>query len=744
METVNRFRPMPGLLLIFEGHSLVLANRSGFIDAGIEGFYHRKTRFLSKFSIAVDRKKPKCVSANEVDSYSAIAYYLAPSPAGRSAGPEPDNTGSDGGEIVEKAIEIQINRFVASGLHHDMYVTNHAMAEAKVVLSWEVAADFADMAEADSGKRRQTAPVERHWLPSDVGGTLAFRYRHPELGHGTEIRFSGSGQFSQQDGAVACTLSLPPHVPVNLNVDVVPIFCGARVEPRAERRSFGLPPAQPGGQGRVTVTTSDPVVQRVWNRAVSDLASLPLLEGEGFERLTPAAGVPKYVALFGRDVLVTSWQGSLVSPEMLRGTLQTMAKWQGRTYDDRFDEEPGKHLHQHQLSPLSLLEKEPFRHYYGDYSAPGLFLVGLAWDLAVTGDRDFFLSMRDPILRTLDWMDRDGDKDGDGFYEYQTRAGAWGEKNQGWKDSEQAVLYENGRMVDDPVALVEIQGCYYAAKHLIGLAFASVGERERGAALLQEAEALKRRFNEVFWIPEQRYFGLALDPGKALVKTIAADAGQCLAYGIVADDRAADVAARLMAPDLFSGWGIRTLSSEHPGFNPFAYHLGSVWPSANSLIAFGLKRHGFNARLHQLAKSLFDASQLFSLDRFPEVFGGQSRDARHPHPGIYPDANWPQAWSAGAVVLLLQSMLGLLPMAPLGTLIVDPDLPPWLPDVTVENIRVGAAQASLRFRRDASGATHHEIIDGSGSLKIHRPAPAERREIGRDRFAAIMRDVLRV
>ncbi|MBV8591365.1 MAG: hypothetical protein JO212_15130 [Acetobacteraceae bacterium] len=239
-------------------------------------------------------------------------------------------------------------------------------------------------------------------------------------------------------------------------------------------------------------------------------------------------------------------------------------------------------------------------------------------------------------------------------------------------------------------------------------------------------------------MPEHGYFGLALDPEKKLVQTITASPGQCLAYGIVDEDKAAAVVDRLMQPDLFSGWGLRTLSNRHPAYNPFAYHLGSVWPMANAIIGFGLKRYGFTRQLHKLAKSIFDASELFEFDRLPEAIGGHTRDDAHPHPGIYPDACSPQAWSASAVVSLVHSMLGLLPVAPRNTLIVDPDLPEWLPELSLANIRVGAAQVSLRFRRDGLGYTHHEIIRQQGELRVHRPALGDS---GTDRFAHYVRDV---
>src|SRR6185437_2285881 len=475
------------------------------------------------------------------------------------------------------------------------------------------------------------------------------------------------------------------------------------------------------------------------DRAAADLASLHLLEGEGPERFTPAAGIPNYIGLFGRDTLMASWQSALLNPATLRGTLRLVARLNAEQRDDRYDAQPGKVVHQRQFGPLATLGLTPFLHYYGDYSAPGLFLLGIATDFAHTGDRDFFLGMRDKALATLEWMDRDGDIDGDGFYEYRTLAGDAGIKNQGWKDSGQAILHEDGRMVPDPIAVCEIQGLYYAAKQAMALAFAGIGEHATAAELVSQAEALKQRFNDRFWLPEQRFLALALDPDKRAVASIASNAGTALAYGIVDDDKAAAVAERLMAPDMFSGWGIRTLSSGHPAYHPLAYHLGTVWPFANAVTGHGLKRYGFDAALHRLAKGLFDASEVFHLGRLPEVFGGHARDRRHPHPGIYPGACTPQAWSASAVIFLVHAMLGITPLAQAGTLIVDPALPDWLPEVTLEGIRVGPARVDLRFRRDASGGTDHEILVLSGELRVWRPAA--RPAATGDRVAAAISEV---
>lgn len=544
MKYLNRLRPRPSQLILHRGHSLVISDLAGLIHSGSQGFYFRQTRFLSKMGFTLDGSNPQGVCAVTVTNCSSVAYFLAPTPAGKRADPEPEDEGS-AGEVVRKGIEIQVNRFLGDGLYHDVFFTNHALAPAALTLCWDLDGDFADRSEAEEGKREQDAPVERSWRSCGSTAVLELCYGHPKLNHATEIRFSGTGGLVEQGGQISCLLHLAPQQLTCLNIDVLPIFCGEPVARGRCGREFENGGGNPADDDALRLDASNAAVQRAWDRAVSDLASLALFEGNDEQRLTPAGGVPDYIALFGRDTLVTGFQASFWAPAMLRGTLSLISSWNARKYDERFDAEPGRVIHQRQLSPLSLLEKKPFLHYYGDYSAPGLFLIDAAWHLALTGDKEFFLSLRDKILATLEWMDRDGDRDHDGFYEYATRAGSWGEKNQGWKDSNDAILYQDGRMVEDPIALVEIQGCYYAAKQLLSLAFALIGDNRRAEDLSGQAQQLKRRFNQVFWMPEQQYFALALDPAKKPVETIAADPGQCLAYGIVDDDKAAAVRRQL-------------------------------------------------------------------------------------------------------------------------------------------------------------------------------------------------------
>jgi glycogen debranching enzyme len=370
-----------------------------------------------------------------------------------------------------------------------------------------------------------------------------------------------------------------------------------------------------------------------------------------------------------------------------------------------------------------------------------LFLLGVALDLAVTGDLTFFHSMRGDVQRVLDWMDNDADRDGDGFYEYETRAGKGGLKNQGWKDSGDAILHADGSMVENPIAVCEVQALYYAAKLAIAHAFAHDGDHAVAAKLLEQAARLKRQFNERFWMSEDRYFALALGPEKRQVRSIASNPGSCLAYGIIDDDKAGSVIERLMAPDMFSGWGIRTLSAAHPAYNPFSYHLGSVWPFANANTAFGLKRYGAIDACHRVAEAMFEATQLFAHDRLPEVFGGNPRDDVHPHPGLYPGGCAPQAWSASAIISFVSTLLGIVPLAPLNTLIIAPTLPAWLPDIALENIRVGDARISLRFHRESTGHTQCEVTARTGNVRLHRP-PAEDQSGVCDRLPWMFRQAL--
>ena len=714
-------------------------NRQGLIEASRDGYYFHQTRFLSGFAISCAGRAVKPVSCASVEPHVTVAYYLTPTPAGRAAAP-PGEDDPSGGEIVAKGLEIQINTFVGGGLHQDVFVTNHGLARTDLALDLDFAADFADRQEVMTGGRRRTGEVERRFVFTSPGrGVLTLTYAHPRLPHATRIAVAVAlaGVVADQEGGVRVSLGLDPQASATFWVDVAPVFLGKPSAPW-----FG-----PNGRPTESFTSvlgrrkwlsdvceleaSNPRVQAAWARAATDLYSLQRLEGDGDEIFTPIAGVPKYVGLFGRDSLVAGIQSVMLNRSTLNGALRAVGSWTATAVDDRYDAEPGKVLHQRQLGPLALLGETAFQHYYGDYSAPAYFLIGAALHFAESGDRKAFEDIRSQVEATLAWMDRYGDIDGDGFYEYRTRSEK-GIKNQGWKDSGQAILYPDGAYVRDPIAVAEVQGLFYEAKQSAALAFAALGESARAAKLRDEAAALKQRFNARFWMPDLGFVALALDAEKNPVKTIASNAGLCLASGIIDDDKSAAVVNRLMRPDMFSGWGVRTLSSEHPAFNPLSYHLGSVWPVSNAHACVAFKRYGFHAELHRLAKSVFDTTALFDLDRLPEVFGGHERGRRWPHPGLYPDACSPQAWSASAVLQICYVMTGVMTLAPLKTLVIDPALPEWLPRVVLHNLRIGGERASIAFHRLAKGDTDHEIIEGAEGWRIVRPEPGAP---GRDRLA---------
>ena len=348
----------------------------------------------------------------------------------------------------------------------------------------------------------------------------------------------------------------------------------------------------------------------------------------------------------------------------------------------------------------------------------------------------------DTARRILDWARDYGDLDGDGYLEYHTRSTV-GTKNQGWKDSGNAIVYEDGATVPAPLGTCELQGYWFAAQQFMAVLSWAQGQRDEARALWDASLALKERFNRDWWMEGEGFFALALDAKKRLARSISSNVGHCLAAGIIDDGHVPRVVERLFAPDMFSGWGIRTLSAEHPSYSPLAYHLGSVWPVENATIAFGLRRYGFDERAASLAGGLFDLGQLYDYGRIPECVGGYAR-TEFPQPGAYPRANPLQLWNQTAYVLLIHVLLGLQPLAPLRMLVVDPVLPAWLPAIVVRKLRVGDATATVRFVRGDDGQGQAEIVELDGTLRLlHQPPIQSLHTTAFDRLAAIFRSVWR-
>jgi glycogen debranching enzyme len=396
--------------------------------------------------------------------------------------------------------------------------------------------------------------------------------------------------------------------------------------------------------------------------------------------------------------------------------------------DDYRDAEPGKIMHELRVGELAHFKLVPHTPYYGTADATMLYLIALHVAWRCTGDADLLERHLKTAEGCLEWIDHYGDRDGDGFQEYATRSPV-GYENQGWKDSGDSVVYPDGSLVKGPKALCELQGYTYDAWMRMAEIFEVLGKADRAQALRAKAASLFRRFNDVFWDEASGFYAYTLDGEKNKVLTVASNPGHCLWSGIVPADRAGRVVRRLMEPDMWSGWGIRTLSANHPAFNPYSYQNGSVWPHDNAIIAMGFRRYGFVEEAARTARDVSRAASYFMLHQVPELYSGVQRDPMN-FPVQYLGANVPQAWAAGSAFTFLQTILGLQPDAPRGRLFVDPVLPAWLPDLTVMDLQVGKRTYDLRFWRDGE-KTRWEVLKGDHStVAEHSYARGADLEIG--------------
>jgi glycogen debranching enzyme len=699
-----RLRSRANRNLAYSGPSLLETNLDGAITgSGSEGFYFRNTRLLSRYLLTANGQPLRAVAASPVQSSGFLAYALLP----------------------ESATYVKAAHSLGEGMRTELHIENSGMSEQVCFdLAIHLAADFADLKETTLPARMVTGHVESVW--DEVRQELVLRFGHPGLDQAVAIRVERTPTpVRWQDDALLLSLRLSPHTSLDLIFVVEPIFDVERYP--APARMFDET-TTPLGRLRQQVrdeiprlTTTNATVARAWQTATEDFTSLAL----GLEPgpAVPIAGLPAYQALFGREVLTGGWQALLAGSTTLRDALRALATRQGTAIDDYHDEEPSKILGVSRDGPYSILGLDPQHRYYGDYAAQPDFLIMLGQYLMWTDDLETVRELLPAARKDIHWLDRYGDLDGDGFLEYVTRSSK-GAKNQGWKDSPEAIVDENGRIVPNPIATCELQGYWYVGLRQVALAFLAAGDWRYALGLWQRSEELKRRFDRAFWIEDLGFYALALDPEKRPIRSIASIAGQLLATGIIPRDKAHRLARRMLAPDMFSGWGIRTLSHDHVAYNPFSYHLGSVWPVENATFAFGFARYGCFEECHRLTEGLFALTELFVENRLPEDVGGFPRDAKHPHPGIYPAASEPQAWSASMIVLLIQSLLGIRAYAPLHLLLVDPHLPPWLPDLRLEGIQVGEAHIDLEFKRTRSGRTRYRVQRREGTIYVvHQPVP---------------------
>jgi glycogen debranching enzyme len=703
----------------FGGYTVLVTRQDGrLVGEQREGLYDFDIRLLSRHRLTIGGQEPVWISGAVLESDRWTATLLLPRHGGMPEGPA---LPQDGAELV-------MTRRVGRGMEEQWMLRNHSMVALETELVLELDADFADSQEV-TGERQQQGDTEVVW---DAGTrTLLFLYRvtHQEraLSRALSVHVeTEEADLAREEKRLRFFLRLPPRGEWNARLTFASLVDGEWRQPlpedaegNTERDRF----REEWRTQRPRIEAALSALGVAWERAAEDLWALRNWELDPEPGAwVPNAGVPTYTGFFGRDALTSAWQAALLGPEMLRGALAIAARTQATEDSAWRDAEPGKMIHEMRRGPLSELEIIPQRAYYGTVTTPAMFLLALSELWHWTGDTDALRRYRDAALRTFDWVEQYGDRDGDGFIEYDRRSPK-GLKNHAWKDSDEAIRYPDGSLVPNPIATCEEQAYHLIALQRMAEILLALEEDERAEEFLARARSLARRWHEGFWFEDEGFYALALYPEKRPVRSIASNAGHALGAGIVPPEVARRVADRLMEPDLFSGWGIRTLSAEHPSYNPWAYHLGTVWPVENATFAIGFKRYGLEDHFERLVGGLFAAAAHFRDSRLPEALAGHGRGLT-PLPSAYPRSNSPQAWSAGAVVQLVQAMLGIYPFAPANLLaLVRPRLPDWLPELTLRNLRVGEARISLYFRRDADGGTSHEILDHEGTLRVVNVAP---------------------
>jgi glycogen debranching enzyme len=734
----------PGQLYAWRGPSLLLVDTRGECGAAeqLSGYYFREARFLRTLRLEINGRSPWSCEACLLEPHVLAFTYVYPELTefgGGGSGQSGDDVSTDAEGIPHRALSLRATYALSiARLTVSLAISNHSTRHVDADVAWVLDADFADIQEAHEGKRDQRGDVRRQTF----GDGLRFTYQHPQLKYRTAVAPSGSTAWTVTESTIKTRVRFKPQEAIVLGLQVdASDTNGEAAFNDAEAREQHLRT----WHERLTRVAIPPnrLAERILHTNVRDLASFPLLEGPPDEWLTLQAGMPLYPALFGRDTLTAGWQAAYLDrAESLDASLTRLGRMQSDRVFDWRDEEPGRIPYQVRRGPLALLDVNPYSAYYADFASPLMFVVSLAHLYSWTGDKGSIQRHWDVARRILDWARTYGDKDGDGYLEYHTRS-TKGTKNQGWKDSGDAIVYDDGTPVPSPIGTCELQGYWFAAQQLMAFLSAAMGEYEDAKALWRSASDLKERFNRDWWDDEQGSIVLALDPDKRQVRAVTSNVGHCITCGIISDEHLPRVVGRLFSPDMFSGWGIRTLSSAHHAYNPLSYHLGTVWAVEQGTIAFGLRRFGFDTRALEIAHALFDLAEEYPEHRIPECIGGYPRSEAG-GPGAYPRANTPQLWNASAFPLLIHSMLGFQPVAPLEILFVDPVLPAWLPELVVRDLRLAGATVTLRFWRDSSGSSHGEVLHKRGTFRLVKQPPLESLTAGvADRLTALLDSVRR-
>lgn len=722
---------------LLSGYTVLCSAMDGTIDAPFHGLLHRDTRILSCHRVTLDGRSPAMVAASCPDADRWDAVLRMARPGGEADGPL----------LPQDALEVHVTRRIGPGLVETFLVRNHSAVAYETTLTIELDADFRDIGAL--GREREVAGTTTRIAGAD-GTTLQFEHvathgdRRVERSTRIDILGSSSAPEVRETG-FSFPIHLHPRGSWSASLRVAALDDGVWVDPTGsdgERRSHQ----------RVAWRRTRPKLaaaerlRRPFDRAADDLFALRnwelerrLLGSSDGARWVLNAGAPMFTGLFGRDILTAGWQSAILGTRALRGALEAVAATQATTDDPWRDAEPGKLIHERREGPLSELGISPRDAYYGSVTTPAMFLLGLSELWHWTGDEALLRRHLDTATRAMDWLGRRSADDPDGFLAYERRSPR-GLRNQGWKDSDEAIRHVDGSAVTGPIATVEEQAFQYLAMERMAEILIALDD-DRADGYLERAAALQDRWDRSFWMAADGFYGLAIDGRRQLVGSVASNPGHALGAGIVPRDRARLVADRLLADDLFNGWGVRSLSSAHVSYNPFAYHLGAMWPVEQATFALGFKRYGLDEHVDRLVSAVLGAAAACPDGRLPEALSGHGVD-EVPAPVPYPGANSPQAWSASAVVQLVQVMLGLYPFAPLHVLaVVRPRLPPWLPELTLRRLRIGRATVDLHFERRSDGSARWKARTHGRLLVVAAGPPND--VGGGNAFEAIGREMLR-
>jgi glycogen debranching enzyme len=674
------------LVKILDGNTFVVSDDRGDIEASLTdptGLFSYDTRFLSKWVLTVNGNRLNPLSIDDLN-YFETRFFLVP---------------GTGTVYVDSKLSVIRRRAVGDGFHEELTILNHDEKPVSLTIRIEAGCDFADLFEVKDAlekKGKYTTRVR--------DGALVLRYERETFARTTEISSSLPARVDK--GGLTFKARIEPHGQWTTELDVV------TVEPAATERRASTKYGTNGRQrGRMSMETNlqrwvagAPRVESDWGslrstyqRSLVDLAALRFSPPLAGGRSLPAAGLPWFMSMFGRDSIFTSLQALPFTPELAATTLRALGEWQGTRLDDFRDEDPGRILHELRYGELPAFEERPHSPYYGNADATPLYVVLLDEYERWTGDTKLVRDLEYEARAALNWIDEYADLQDNGYVSYKRRNEKTGLENQCWKDSWDSISYRDGRLPGFPRATCELQGYAYDAKVRGARLARLVWKDEQFAKRLEkEAADLKRRFNRDFWVADDQYFALALDADGNQVDALTSNNGHLLWSGIVDKLKAKAVVRHLMGPRLFSGWGVRTMADGEGRYNPIGYHVGTVWPFDCSFIAWGLRRYGYKEEAARIAAGILDAAEFFE-GRLPEAFGGYERSVTK-YPVQYPTACSPQAWSTGTPLLLLRTMLGLEPIG--DHLVVDPALPEGIGAVAVLDIpgRWGRVDAFGRGR----------------------------------------------